>query len=113
MAWRGCSEAPRYPARGGGGMTADQTVAIVRRDCRPDAMTPARFRACLAAIGWGINATADILGLPHRLVARWSGGSVEIPAPVAAWLEVLAATHEAHPLPDGWTMGNKFTIGAR
>ncbi|MBB3175371.1 hypothetical protein FHR90_003226 [Endobacter medicaginis] len=38
------------------------------------------------------------------LIRRWAAGSEPIPAVVADWLEILAATHLANPVPepDAW-----------
>jgi len=64
-------------------------------------MTPSRFNACLAALGWTKRGLAAILECDDRLVRRWAEGT-DIPASVAAWLETLAKTHEALPPPQGW-----------
>lgn len=66
-------------------------------------MTPTRLRECLDALGWSQRCLAETLGLHETRVRRWARGSLDIPKNVVGWLERLAETHEAHPLPDGWT----------
>lgn len=65
-------------------------------------MTPDRIREALAAIGWSQRQLADTLGVHETRTRRWASGRLQIPPAVAAWLEMLAHTHERHPLPDGW-----------
>ena len=65
-------------------------------------MTSTRLRECLDALGWSQRGLADMLGLHETRVRRWARGLVEVPPEVAQWLETLAATHAAHPLPAGW-----------
>lgn len=65
-------------------------------------MTAGRFVECLAALRWTQRGLAAILACDDRLVRRWSNGSGDIPASVAAWLETLAKAHEALPPPQGW-----------
>ena len=64
-------------------------------------MTSTRLRECLDALGWSQRGLADMLGLHETRVRRWARGLVEVPPEVAQWLETLAATHAAHPLPAG------------
>ena len=67
-------------------------------------MTPDRFRDCLDALGWSQRFLADYLGMNSSTsVNRYATGQASIPANLAAWLEYLAAVHDAKPLPDGWT----------
>ena len=61
-------------------------------------MTPDRFRECLAALDWTMRGVAALLHVDERQVRRWATGS-RIPEPIAAWLELLAQFHEAHPPP--------------
>ena len=61
-------------------------------------MTTDRFRFCLAALNWSQRGLAALLGIDERQVRRWASGS-SIPPSVAAWLELLAAFHEANPAP--------------
>lgn len=68
-------------------------------------MTPERFRECLAAIGWTQHGLAAVLGVHETRPRRWATGRYEIPPAVAEWLERLAETHEAYPLPEGWDTG--------
>lgn len=67
-------------------------------------MTPARYRECLAALGWSMTFLADWLGIHPTTAQNWGRGRGKpIPANVAEWLE-LRATHAAEfPLPRGWT----------
>jgi ribosome-binding protein aMBF1 (putative translation factor) len=65
-------------------------------------MTPARFHACLSAIGWSQRALADRLGIHETRVRRWASSKYPIPETVAAWLERLAKAHEKEPWPTGW-----------
>jgi hypothetical protein len=36
------------------------------------------------------------------LVQSWAGGSLDMPDPVARWLEKLTAAYELHPPPADW-----------
>lgn len=67
-------------------------------------MTPKRFNECLASLRWTQRGLATILDCDDRLIRRWASEDdpAEIPASVAAWLEVLAQAHEAVPPPQGW-----------
>ncbi|WP_171070459.1 hypothetical protein [Methylobacterium terricola] len=42
------------------------------------------------------------LDCDERIVRRWAAGDGAIPAELAAWLEKLAAVHEAAPPPTTW-----------
>ena len=42
---------------------------------------------------------AAILGQDERKVRRWAAGAYEPPEDLLAWLERLAAFHEANPAP--------------
>lgn len=66
-------------------------------------MTPTRLRECLAALGWSQRGLADHLGVHETRVRRMARGALPIAPEVAAWLELLAELHLAHPLPEGWT----------
>ena len=65
-------------------------------------MTPSRLRQCLEALGWSQRGLADKLGVHETRARRWARGSLEVPPEVAEWLDKLALTHEAHPMPIGW-----------
>ena len=62
-------------------------------------MTPARLRACLAAIHWSQRGLAKILRTDERQVRRWATGQYPVPEPIAAWLDRLATMMEANPPP--------------
>jgi hypothetical protein len=63
-------------------------------------MTPAsRLRAALASLHWSQRGLALLLGKDERQVRRWASGAYTVPADVLAWVEVLAAFHEANPPP--------------
>lgn len=70
----------------------------------PPAMSPARFRAALKALGWSQRylASPEQLGCDTHLPARWASGKAAIPVVIAEWLDALVAFHEAHPAPDTW-----------
>jgi plasmid maintenance system antidote protein VapI len=65
-------------------------------------MTPSRLRDILALLCWSQRGLAGVLGCDERLVRRMATGAADIPAPIAAWLETLAAVHEANPPPSEW-----------
>ena len=62
-------------------------------------MTPTRLRECLALLRWSQRGLADALDRPEGTVRQWARGAVQIPADVAAWLEVRAKHAERHPAP--------------
>lgn len=63
-------------------------------------MTPAaRLRLALDAVGWSLSTLARRAGVSVRLAQYWLSGQYEPPEPTLAWLETLAAFHEAHPVP--------------
>ena len=62
-------------------------------------MTPDRFRECLDFVGWSQRGFADYVRVDERQVRRWAAGQYSIPEPIAAWLDMLARFHEAHPAP--------------
>ncbi|MGD0110155.1 MAG: nuclease [Rhodopila sp.] len=62
-------------------------------------MTPTRLRECLAALDWSQRGIARRLNRQEGTVRQWARGAVEIPDPIADWLETLARFHEAHPAP--------------
>jgi hypothetical protein len=45
---------------------------------------------------------AGALQCDLSLVEAWERGDIEVPAGVAAWLEVLALVHEGAPPPKTW-----------
>lgn len=62
-------------------------------------MTPARLSEVLALLGMTERRLAALTGYSRRTVADWLRGRIRVPAPVAAWLEALAAAWQAHPPP--------------
>ena len=65
-------------------------------------MTPARFQACLKAIGWTPWALAARLGCHETRTRRWANGRYEVPKNLARWLESIEALLEKHPPPEDW-----------
>ena len=65
-----------------------------------DSVTSAdRLRAALDRLHWSGRSLAAILGQDERKVRRWAAGAYEPPEDVLAWLERLAAFHDANPAP--------------
>lgn len=62
-------------------------------------MTPNRFNECLRAIRWTPINFASALQCDLSWVEALETGEAEVPAGLAAWLEVLAQVHEAAPPP--------------
>lgn len=62
-------------------------------------MSPSRFLSILATLRWTIAAAATGCGYSRQYGHDWAKGARPVPAAVAAWLETLAAFHEAHPPP--------------
>jgi ribosome-binding protein aMBF1 (putative translation factor) len=63
-------------------------------------VTPAdRIRAALATLHWTGRGLAAVLQRDERQVRRWTSGAYEPPVELLAWLEKLAAFHDAHPAP--------------
>ena len=65
-------------------------------------MTPTRLRECLDLLHWSQRGLADVLAYSEGTVRGWARGARDVPPEVAAWLETLAAVHQAHPMPEGW-----------
>lgn len=65
-------------------------------------MTPDRLREILTLLRWTQRGLAEALTCDERLARRWASGAASVPLQVAEWLETLAATHKAHPPPQGW-----------
>ena len=59
-----------------------------------------RLRAALDAICWSQRGLADLIGRDSRQVRRWASGQYEPPADLLAWLERVAAFHQANPPPN-------------
>ncbi len=62
-------------------------------------MTPTRLRECLQALHWSQRGLAEVLAYSEGTVRGWARGVRPVPPEVAAWLEALAAAHQAHPAP--------------
>ena len=62
-------------------------------------MSTHRLLACLVVLGWAARELARRTGRHRGTVARWTRGTSPVDADVAAWLETLVASHEAHPAP--------------
>lgn len=58
-------------------------------------MTPSRFNECLEHLHWDTDVLAGILECDQGLTEAYALGLEEVPAKLAAWLEVLARAHEA------------------
>lgn len=65
------------------------------------AMTPNRFRECLAVLNWSQRGLAEKLYCDDRIVRRWADGSEMMPVSVERWLEELVSAHKALPPPIG------------
>lgn len=64
-------------------------------------MTPSdRLRAALDRLHWSGRALAAILGEDERKVRRWAAGVYQPREDDLAWLERLAAFHDANPPPE-------------
>ena len=63
-------------------------------------MTPTRLRECLALLRWSQRGLADALNRDEGWVRMMARGTRPIPDALAAWLEALAAVHQAHPAPE-------------
>jgi len=74
-----------------------------RSDTEPNAagasMSSYRLLVCLAVIGWTERELARRTGRLQTTVRRWTTGRSPVQAEVAAWMETLAAFHQAHPAP--------------
>lgn len=63
-------------------------------------MTPSlRLRSALATLHWPGRTLAALLRKDEKQVRRWLSGAYAPPEQLLAWLEELAAFHEAHPSP--------------
>ena len=62
-------------------------------------MSSYRLLVCLAVIGWTERELARRTGRLQTTVRRWTTGRSPVQAEVAAWMETLAAFHQAHPAP--------------
>lgn len=62
-------------------------------------MTPTRLSQCLHAIHWTPANLSRATRVSERTVHRWISGAYPMPERLAAWVEVLAEFHEAHPPP--------------
>lgn len=63
-------------------------------------MTPAsRLDAALTTLQWSGRTLASLLRRDKTQVRRWLQGTYQPPDNVLAWVETLAAFHEANPAP--------------
>ena len=62
-------------------------------------MTPDRFNECLRAMRWTPINIASALQCDLSWIEALESGNEEVPAGLAAWLEVIALSHEALPPP--------------
>ena len=62
-------------------------------------MNAERLSACLETLGWGEVELSFQTDIAISTVRKWAFGRDPIPPAIAAWLEDLAAYHEAHPVP--------------
>jgi hypothetical protein len=62
-------------------------------------MTSNRFNECLRVIRWTPLNIASALQCELSWIEALEAGSEEVPAGLAAWLEVLAIAHGAAPPP--------------
>ena len=62
-------------------------------------MSAHRLLVCLVVLGWSARELARRTGRHRTTIARWTRGTRPVDADVAAWLETLVASHEAHPAP--------------
>lgn len=62
-------------------------------------MSSHRLLICLSVLGWSVRELARRMAQSQSTVARWAGGTVDVPWKVAAWLEVLVAFHLKNPAP--------------
>lgn len=62
-------------------------------------MTPDRFNECLRVIRWTPLIMASVLHCELSWIEALEAGTEEVPVGLAAWLEVLAQSHEALPPP--------------
>lgn len=69
-------------------------------------MTPAQFRAALAALGWSLRELSRRLGCSMTLPTRWAAGQGPVPAELARWLGLLAAAIGRYPVPV-WRTGRR------
>ncbi len=114
LAGRTARAAPRRMALSGRGAAATGCVQIEHsgpasrnESSRPDAepngagtsMSSYRLLVCLAVIGWTERELARRTGRLQTTVRRWTTGRSPVQADVAAWVEMLAAFHQAHPAP--------------
>jgi len=53
-------------------------------------MTPATFRAALAALGYTQSAFAAFARVDPRTVRKWAAGDRAIPGPVVVLMEMMA-----------------------
>lgn len=62
-------------------------------------MTPTRLRECLESLHWSQRGLARIIGYSEGTVRCWARGRIEVPQPVAEWLEKCALFMQETPAP--------------
>ncbi|WP_018980327.1 helix-turn-helix domain-containing protein [Saccharibacter floricola] len=62
-------------------------------------MTPTRMRECLALMHWTQRGFARVVGCSEGTVRQWARGRLDVPAPIAQWLEQTAHYMEENPAP--------------
>ena len=62
-------------------------------------MSSHRLLVCLIVLGWSERELARRTERLQTTVRRWTTGRSPVQADVAAWVEMLAAFHKAHPAP--------------
>jgi len=62
-------------------------------------MSSYRLLVCLAILGWSERELARRADRHQTTITRWVKGLSPVPGEEAAWLEMLAAFHVAHPAP--------------
>ena len=63
-------------------------------------MTPSRLRECLVLLRWSQRGLAGALNKDEGGIRMMARGARSIPLALAAWLETLAAVHQANPAPE-------------
>lgn len=65
-------------------------------------MSAARFRYCLAVIGWTAGELSRRLLMDEASVRQMARSARPVPDPLAAWLERVAQLVLSDPAPAGW-----------
>lgn len=62
-------------------------------------MTPTRLRECLDILHWTQRGFARVVGCSEGTVRQWARGRLDVPAPIAEWLDKTARYVEENPVP--------------